>query len=160
MRGGWFKRLVSGWGLPRYKFRWSSRPGEALGDLCHAQFDHASGFDPAELLQDTYGAGPKEDFVAEAWEALRERWLLHDKESRDQVVEATRTIRQEDGHATNRRAQMDYLRNLRNAKNLRAVVLRTLIGRGEIEPKPCWCISRRRWSTTRSPTPEPASPPR
>jgi hypothetical protein len=121
--------------LPRYKFRWSNLPRELLDELCQALFVDSTGFEPAEVLQDAYGARPKEDFVAEAWEKLREGWLLRDKESRDQVVEAVRSVRHEDGQITNRRAQMEYLRGLRNAKNLRAVVLQAFIDRGEVEPE-------------------------
>jgi hypothetical protein len=99
-------------------------------------FDDCTGFEPAEVLHDAYGARPRENFVAEAWDTLREGWLYHDKESRDRVVAELRAARHEDGQITNRRAQMEYLRELRNAKNLRAVVLQTFIDRGEVEPEP------------------------
>ena len=93
----------------------------------------SSGLDACEVLQDAYGARPKDDFVAEAWDLLREEWLHHDKPSRDQVVETLRELRDEDGRITNRRAQMEYLRELRNAKTLRSVVLQSFIEFGEAE---------------------------
>lgn len=122
--------------MPRYKFRWSNLPRELLDELCQNLFEDCAGFEPAEVLQDAYGARPKENFVAEAWDTLREGWLLHDRDARDRVVETIRDIRREDGQITNRRAQMEYLRELRNAKNLRAVVLDAFIDRGEIESEP------------------------
>lgn len=119
--------------MPRYKFRWSNLPEELLDELCQNLFEDCAGFAPAEVLHDAYGARPKENFVAEAWDTLREGWLHHDKESRDRVVATMRAVRHEDGQITNRRAQMEYLRELRNAKNLRTVVLQTFIDRGELE---------------------------
>jgi superfamily II DNA or RNA helicase len=119
--------------VPRYKFRWSNLPEELLDELCQNLFEDCAGFAPAEVLHDAYGARPKENFVAEAWDTLREGWLHHDKESRDRVVATMRAVRHEDGQITNRRAQMEYLRELRNAKNLRTVVLQTFIDRGELE---------------------------
>ena len=46
---------------------------------------------------------------------------------------ALRELRDEDGRITNRRAQMEYLRELRNAKTLRSVVLQSFIEFGEAE---------------------------
>jgi superfamily II DNA or RNA helicase len=122
--------------VPRYKFRWSNLPTELLHELCRSLFDDSTGFEPAEVLQDAYGARPKENFVAEAWETLRDDWLPRDKESRDRVVNEIRAIRHEDGQLKTRKDQMAYLRGLSNAKNLRAVVLQAFIDRGEIELEP------------------------
>lgn len=122
--------------MPRYKFRWSNLPEKLLDELCRNLFEDCAGFEPAEVLYDAYGARPKENFVAEAWDTLRECWLLHDRDSRDRVIGALREIRSEDGQITNRRGQMEYLRELRNAKNLRAVVLDAFIDLGEAEPDP------------------------
>ena len=121
--------------MPRYRFRWSNLPADLVAELCEQLFDDCAGFAPAEVLGDAYGARPKEDFVAEAWDTLREGWLHHDKESREWVVEALRVARREDGQITNCRAQMEYLRELSNAKTLRAVVLQAFIERGEVEPE-------------------------
>ncbi|GJF12541.1 helicase [Mycolicibacterium cyprinidarum] len=119
--------------MPRYKFRWSNLPDFLLEELCQGLFVDASEFDAREVLQGAYGARPKDNFVAEAWELLREHWLHRDKSSRDRVVRELRERRREEGKITNRRAQMEYLRQLRNAKNLRSVVLQTFIERGEVE---------------------------
>ncbi|MGO4442192.1 helicase-related protein [Mycobacterium sp. 2YAF39] len=71
--------------------------------------------------------------MAEAWDLLREEWLHHDKPSRDQVVATLRELRHEDGLITNRRAQMEFLRELRNAKMLRSVVLQSFVELGETD---------------------------
>src|SRR5690625_1212947 len=109
-----------GWPMPRYKFRWSNLPPDVLDGLCHTRTADGDDYDPAEALHDVYGARPKEDFIHDAWSSLLETWLKHDKESRDWVVTALRQTRHEDGTLTKRRDQLEYLRNLRNAKNLRA----------------------------------------
>ncbi|MFL0287806.1 hypothetical protein ACJH6H_21325 [Mycobacterium sp. SMC-21] len=83
--------------MPRYKFQWSNLPTELLDELCQALFDHCDGFDPAAVLYDAYGARPKGNFVEEAWDTLREGWLLHDGESRHRVVSELRALRHEDG---------------------------------------------------------------
>ncbi|MDP7727541.1 MULTISPECIES: helicase-related protein [Mycobacterium] len=49
------------------------------------------------------------------------------------MVETLRELRREDGRITNRRAQMEYLRELRNAKTLRSVVLQAFIEFAEAE---------------------------
>ncbi len=120
--------------MPRYKFRWSNLPDDLLDELCRNLFVDYDGIALADVLSKAYGARPKEGFVAEAWDTLREGWLHHDKASRDRVVEELRAIRLEDGRITNRRAQMEYLRDLSNAKNLRAVVLQAFIDLGELAP--------------------------
>jgi superfamily II DNA or RNA helicase len=117
--------------VPKYKFRWSNVPQALLDELCQALFIDGAGLEPSELLDSEYGARPKDDFVGEAWDVLREGWLHHDKESRDWVVAALRSVRGEDGQISNRKAQMEYLRGLRNAKNLRTVVLEAFIELGE-----------------------------
>lgn len=67
--------------MRRYKFRWSKLPDELINERCQSLFDDCSGFEPAEALHAAYGARPKENFVAEAWETLRESWL-HQTRSR------------------------------------------------------------------------------
>lgn len=119
--------------MPKYKFRWANLPTSLLDELCDGLFEDASGLDACGVLQGAYGARPKDDFVAEAWDLLREDWLHHDKPSRDRVVETLRELRHEDGRITNRRAQMEYLRELRNAKTLRSVVLQAFVEFGETE---------------------------
>lgn len=120
--------------MPRYKFRWSNLPAPLLHELCCGLFEDVNGLDPCAVLQDAYGARPRDEFAAEAWDVLREKWLHHDKPSRDHVVDTLRELRHEDGRITNRRAQMEYLRELRNAKTLRSVVLQAFVEFGETEP--------------------------
>ncbi|MDF2468274.1 MAG: rapA, partial [Rhodococcus erythropolis] len=120
--------------MPRYRFSWSNLPESLLDQLCEHLFVDNGGLTSAEVLQSGYGARPKDNFVVEAWEPLRENWLNGDKPSRDWVVATLRELRDEHGRATSRRAQMDYLRELRNAKTLRAVVLEAFIELGEAGP--------------------------
>ena len=139
--------------MPRYRFQWSHLPTELLEAIHHALLEGAG--DTAEALQKFYGARPKDDFVKEAWSTLRESWLSHDKRSRERVVDAVRKVRREDGRITNRRSQMDYLRQLRNAKNLRCAVLQEFIRFGEVEHE----SATRRSTNTRAQVKNP-SPPR
>ena len=119
--------------MPRYKFQWSNLPSTLLDALRHALIAGGDGLDSAEALHEVYGACPKEVFVKEAWPVLRESWLQHHKESRDWVVASLHEARREDGTPTNRKAQMEYLRGLRNAKNLRSIVLQEFKAFGEID---------------------------
>jgi superfamily II DNA or RNA helicase len=133
--------------MPRYKFRWSNLPVAVLDALCHELIVDGDDYNPVEALRSVYGARPKDDFVREAWPVLLATWLKHDKESRGWIVTTLREARHEDGTFTNRRAQLEYLRGLRNAKNLRAIVLQMFISRGEIEP----AAERPRPPTTKPP---------
>lgn len=108
-------------------------PTRLLDDLCEGLIADDAGLPPAEALASLYGARPNEDFVGEAWPTLRESWLRHDRESRERVVDQLRALRHEDGRITNRRGQMEYLRDLNNAKSLRGVVLQEFIDIGEVE---------------------------
>ena len=72
--------------MPRYKFSWDNLPLELLRPLVEEL--HLDGGDPAEDLKAEFGARPTEDFVREAWDVLEERWLNHDPQALDQVVEA------------------------------------------------------------------------
>lgn len=94
------------------------------------------GDNPAAALQTVYGARPKDAFIRDAWPTLLHAWLQGTKESRERIVDELREVRREDGGLTNRKAQMDYLRGLRNAKNLRSIVLKEFIAFGGIERSP------------------------
>ena len=143
--------------MPKYKFRWSNLPAWLLDELCGSLLADCGGLDPPDALQAAYGARPKDDFIKEAWETLREGWLRQDKDSRESVVQALRGARREDGRITNRSAQIDYLRGLRNAKNLRAVVRQAFIDFGELESEPAVV---RRPPQTRPKPPEPIEKPK
>ena len=100
--------------------------------LCH-ELDLGVDESPAVALQTVYGVRPKEDFIRDAWPTLLRAWLQNAKESREWIVDALRETRREDGRLTNRRAQMAYLRGLRNARSLRSIVLQEFIAFGEPE---------------------------
>lgn len=85
------------------------------------------GQSPAAALQTAYGARPNDGFVRDDWSTLLRAWLQNTKDSREWTVDALREARREDGRLTNRRAQMEYLRGLRNTKNLPSIVLQEFI---------------------------------
>lgn len=120
--------------MPKYKFQWSNIPGDVLRALSSELITNADQYDPAQALCDVYGARPKDEFVREAWPTLLDTWVKDDAEARGQIVTALRQTRGEDGTLTKRPDQLAYLRDLRNAKNLRAIVLEAFIAAGESEP--------------------------
>ena len=117
--------------MPRYKFQWSQLPAPLLDRLCDHLLVDYGGLTAPEALRSAYGACPKHDFVEEAWSVLLDSWLSHDKQSRESTVQALRKLRREPGRITNRRAQIDYLRRLRNTKNLQSIVLQEFIKYGQ-----------------------------
>jgi hypothetical protein len=119
--------------VPKYRFKWTNLPPILLDRVCLDLDISSEGDRPADALRAVYGARPNDDFIRDAWPTLQESWLQKTKESREWIVESLREVRREDGRLTNRRAQMEYLRGLRNAKNLRSVVLQEFIAFGEID---------------------------
>jgi superfamily II DNA or RNA helicase len=105
-------------------------PSNLLNELCDQLIE--GGEDASDALTQVYGARPRDEFVRDAWPILRETWLAHSKESRGEVVSALLEQRGEDGQISNRRAQLEYLRSLRNSKGLREVVLQEFINYGEV----------------------------
>ena len=122
--------------LPKYKFQWSKVPSKVLVALCQDLGLAPDEESPAAALRTAYGARPKDDFIGDAWPTLLRAWLHETKESREWIVDALREVRREDGRLTSRKVQMAYLRGLRNAKNLRSIVLQEFIAFGEIERTP------------------------
>ena len=120
--------------MPKYKFQWSNLPSTLLDALRRDPIVDGDDYDSAEALRAAYGARPKDDFIRDAWPTLLQSWLQHEKDSREWIVGMLRETRREDGRLTNRKAQMEYLRGLRNAKKLRSIVLREFIAFGEVEP--------------------------
>ena len=120
--------------MPRYKFKWTNLPPSLLRALC-CDLDIDPADDPASAMRAAYGARPSPDFVRDGWETLRESWLRTSRESREWVVSELRAARHETGSLNGRDAQMDYLRGLRNAKNLREIVWQELIAVGETDPE-------------------------
>lgn len=117
--------------MPRYRFSWENLPATLVSELADAA--KLPSDDACEQLRLRYGARPKDEFVAELWPELREVWLATDDESRNEVVEHLRNEGLGDLSVdpVDPPAQMDYLRSLRNAKTLRAVVLRAFHTYGE-----------------------------
>lgn len=81
--------------------------------------------DPEQALRRTYGARPREAFVRDAWDVLRNDWLFHDDASRNWIVEQLQNLGL--GATTNdtstQAGQIAYLRSCRNARSLRTIVL-------------------------------------
>ncbi|UUO01688.1 type I restriction-modification system subunit M [Mycolicibacterium novocastrense] len=90
--------------------------------------------DAAAALQSEFGARPTVEFVQEAWPTLLESWLRTAAHHRERVVQALQEARHEKGTIRGSRAQMTYLRSLRNSKGLREAVWRELIAAGEQQP--------------------------
>jgi DNA helicase-2/ATP-dependent DNA helicase PcrA len=89
--------------------------------------------DPAEAMRRAYGARPTVEFVRDAWPTLRESWLGTVKDPRERVVQDLQQARGEKGLLKGKRAQMNYLRDLKNAKTLRVIVWKELVATGESE---------------------------
>jgi hypothetical protein len=82
-------------------------------------------------MQTAYGARPTVEFIRDAWPTLLKSWLSSDGGARQRVVEALEQARSEKGTVKGSRAQMAYLRGLRNSKNLREIVWDEFIAVGE-----------------------------
>jgi len=80
-----------------------------------------------------YGALPTVEFMRDAWPTLLESWLRTVDDHREQVLQALQGVRGEKGTVRGSRAQMTYLRRLRNSKTLRGVAWSELIAAGEEE---------------------------
>jgi ERCC4-related helicase len=114
--------------------------------------------DSAELLAGVYGVRPKADFVQDAWPSLIDIWLKNDNESRHAIVGVLRETRREDGMITSRRGQVEYLRGLRNAKNLRSLVLQEFIALGEVMSKDSHAVPKAVRKRSRPTPPEVVKP--
>jgi hypothetical protein len=120
--------------VPRYKFKWSNLPQSLLRDLCRDLLDMPqSDREWAEAMQLAYGARPSVEFLRDGWPTVLQSWLRTADDSRERVVHALQEARGEKSLIKGPRAQMTYLRELRNSKNLREVVWNELIAAGEVE---------------------------
>jgi type I restriction enzyme M protein len=99
--------------------------------------DLTIGFDddanPADALQEVYGARPDEEFIREAWPTLLESWLPTATEARQRIAHALQEAHHDKSVLRGRGAQLAYLRDLRNAKLLREVVWEEFVAAGEPE---------------------------
>jgi hypothetical protein len=119
--------------LPRYRFQWGHLPQRLLLALCR---DLLGGYEepgPVATLRVAYGVRPSEEFIRVAWPTLLQEWLRVTKMSRERVVELLRASRRDSPVNSGHDAQMAYLRGLRNAKNLRAVVWTEFVSFGEAD---------------------------
>jgi type I restriction enzyme M protein len=127
LRAVWSGREVS---VARYKFRWTNLDDRLLRGLCRDLDLEVA--EPAESLRSYYGARPTDDFVREAWPALRDRWLAKDGPSRRRVVDDLWALGLGDGdQPLNAAEQMSFLRGRNNARRLRDVVLDVFVLVGE-----------------------------
>jgi type I restriction enzyme M protein len=88
---------------------------------------------PADALREAYGARPDEEFIREAWPTLLKSWLPTATESREQIVHALQEAHRDNAVMKGRGAQLAYLKDLRNAKRLRAIVWDEFVAAGEAE---------------------------
>jgi hypothetical protein len=127
-------KATGGFGVPRYKFRWSNLPSSLLKALCGDLLDLGSPEnDPATALREVYGARPDEEFIREAWPTLLGSWLPAATEARKRIVHALQEAHHEKAVVKGREAQLAYLEDLRNAKRLREIVWGELVAAGENE---------------------------
>ena len=122
--------------MPRYKFKWSNLPPSLLDALCRELLDLDGHDNPAAVLQAAYGARPDEEFIRVAWPTLLKSWLPTAKQPRERIVQALREAHHDKALTKGRGAQLAYLRDLRNAKHLRAIVWVELVAAGEVERGP------------------------
>jgi type I restriction enzyme M protein len=89
------------------------------------------GSDPAKALVSRYGSLPTDDFVSDAWDSLRERWLGHDGEALEAVVEDL-WQRSRDGYRlpSTAKDRLEWLRGRNKSPRLREVVLGHFLAAG------------------------------
>ena len=120
--------------MPRFKFNWSNLPPSLLEALCRdlVDEDNQDG-DPAAVLQRVFGARPAVDFIRDAWPTLLDSWLRNAGESREEIVLELQEARGEKGILRGSRAQLGYLKELRNTKHLREIVWEEFVTAGEVQ---------------------------
>lgn len=84
--------------MPRYKFAWSNLPGPLLKQLRLGL--GVQGPDAVTALGRAYGGRPTEEFVADRWEDLLEKWLAHDPEALTAVVRGLWRPNSREGYKT------------------------------------------------------------
>ena len=117
--------------VAKTRFDWSALPAGLRKEL--ADDLKIPGDDVARGLATRFGAEPTEDFVKEAWTALRDRWIARDPAVRRSVVSALRERGLGAKSTTGgiAAAEVAYLRSCRNTPGLRAIVLSHLLVLGQ-----------------------------
>lgn len=124
--------MTTGRRLPKYKFQWGNLPQQRI--LLAPCRDLLGGYDepgPAATLRVAYGARPSEEFIRDAWPTLLQECAVN----------------------SGRDAHMAYLRGLRNAKKLRAVVWNEFVSFGETDTRTA--ANRRERENSLAPVPSP-----
>ena len=105
--------------MGKTRFDWSVLPAGLRHQL--AEDLGIPGDDLARVLTANVGEEPTEEFVKDAWPALRDRWIAKDSSVRRSGVSALRARGLGDTSITgsSARAQVDYLRSCRNSPALR-----------------------------------------
>jgi len=120
--------------VPRFKFKWSNLPQSVLEALCRDLLGESNqDGNRAALLQQAYGARPTVEFIRDAWPTLLESWLRTASEPRERIVQELQKARGEKGILKGSRAELAYLKELRNAKHLREIVWAEFVAAGEVE---------------------------
>ena len=121
--------------MPRYRFKWENLPQDLLSVLVE-ELGLESG-DAIPELRRMYGASPKDVLVQETWPALLRDWLPTQDDVRPllvrELVELHLGAWKDVG--MDRKAELAYLRSLRNAATMRSVVLSYIHRAGEIDPE-------------------------
>jgi Helicase associated domain len=125
-------RKAEDW-VPRYEFKWANLPEGLSEALCRDLLDNQDS-DPAAALQRAYGARPTAEFIRDAWPTLLDSWLRTASEPRERIVQELQAARGDKELLNGGRAELGYLKELRNAKRLREIVWAELVAVGEIEP--------------------------
>lgn len=122
--------------MTRYHFKWSNLSQAVLSGLCaDLRMDDD---DPAEVLENEFGAHPQEEFVRAAWPSLLKHWLPEDDGARRHLVRELRSLGIGDfeHQPQNLSEEIAYLETCTNVQALRAAVVEELILAGETEQPP------------------------
>jgi type I restriction enzyme M protein len=118
--------------VPRFRFKWSNLPQSVLEALCRDLLGESNQDEnQAALLQQAYGARPTVEFIRDAWPTLLDSWLRTTSEPRERIVQELQEARGEKGILRGSRAQLVYLKELRNARHLREIVWAEFVAAGE-----------------------------
>lgn len=112
-------------------FSWTQFTNSLLGDLAldrDMRVTYA-----ADDLEQAYGSPPPDQFVADTWQVLREKWLGRSPSCRTSVVASLRNKGLGDTSikVSTKTSEMNYLRTCRATNSLRAIVLAEFVLAGQ-----------------------------